>query len=148
MNSASSGGQRREEESADYQVESSQTHDEQFKKSGRCRRRDHGSFCRGRAWGGRDEQILARQPLSQVFNFEPDIFSTFPNILHFSQKSLSFFVDISGAESPGPPPALTRSTFISPSSTYPSFYQVPSHILNFNTLQKPSLKILASLLLF
>ena len=74
-------------------------------------------------------------------------FSTFPNILHFSQKSLSFFVDISGAESPGPPPALTRSTFISPSSTYPSFYQVPSHILNFNTLQKPSFEIFVSLLM-
>ena len=53
------------------------------------------------------------------------LYSTCPDILRFSQKSLSFFVDISGAESPGPAPALTRSIFFSPLLKF-----LTSHIVN------------------
>ena len=70
-------------------------------------------------------------------------YSTYPNILCFSQKSLSFFVDISGAESPGPPPALTRFIFplFSPLLTSPSFDQLCLTSVEIQSISSSRLRI-------
>ena len=115
---------------------------------GRCWRRDHGGFCRGRDRGW-DEQVLAWKSIGQVPRRRKPRCLFDSKILHFSQKSLSFFVDISGAESPGEPPPLTRCFdiflhilcwlfAISPSSNHVSTWYFKEDKLQYNleTLQK------------
>ena len=118
MNSgSSSSGQRREEESADYQVEP------QFKPKMRNSKNqddvddeitavfaegEPGEDGMSKSWHG------SRSARCRTLNLQQLLFILFDLPEHFpSQKSLSFFVDISGAESPGPPPALTRSILFS-----------------------------------
>ena len=66
---ATSGGRRRAGTTR-LKSQSKKTRDERFQKPGRCGRRDHSSFCGGGARGGWDEQILARESVSEVRHFD------------------------------------------------------------------------------
>ena len=117
LNSASSSGGRQREEENDYQVDGGDEEDEDggeaVEDDGDSDDQDDvddeitavfaengaGDDGMSKSWHG---SRSARWPMLKSLELTLTIF--------FSQKSLSFFVDINGAESPGPPP-LTRFLF-------------------------------------